>query len=59
MRNGPGFLEQIKASMEAHLVARSSRKLVVSAGVNDEYSTAMGASRVLVNTLWARRGLPI
>jgi predicted NBD/HSP70 family sugar kinase len=59
MRNGPGFLDQIRASMEEHLVARAGRGLVLSAGTDDEYSAAKGASRVLINTLWARRALPI
>jgi predicted NBD/HSP70 family sugar kinase len=59
MRNGPLFLEYIKTAMEEHLVARTSRRLVLSAGTNDEYSTAKGAARVLFNTLWARREMPI
>jgi predicted NBD/HSP70 family sugar kinase len=59
MRNTPAFLEQIKAGMEDHLVARANRSLVLSAGTNDEFSTAKGASRVLMNALWARRALPI
>ncbi|MDR1175118.1 MAG: ROK family transcriptional regulator [Treponema sp.] len=59
IRNGPYFFEQIKAGMEEHLVAKSNRTLILSAGVNDEYSTAKGASRVFINTLWAQRALPI
>jgi predicted NBD/HSP70 family sugar kinase len=59
IRNGPVMLNLIKDSMEHHLVARSARHLIVSAGSNDEYSTAKGAARVLINTLWAKRALPI
>jgi predicted NBD/HSP70 family sugar kinase len=59
MRNGPDFLDRIKASMEEHLTAKTDRGLVLQAGTRDEYSTAKGASRVLMNTLWARRALPI
>jgi predicted NBD/HSP70 family sugar kinase len=59
MRNNPSFLEQIKAAMEEHLVARASRSLVLSAGTSDEYSTAKGASRILADTLWAQRALPV
>jgi glucokinase len=59
MRNGLFFLKLINASLEDHLVARASRNLIVTAGSNDEYSTAKGAARVLMNTLWARRVLPI
>jgi predicted NBD/HSP70 family sugar kinase len=59
MRNGPSFLKLINASLEDHLVAKTSRNLIVTAGSNDEYSTAKGAARVLMNTLWAQRALPI
>jgi predicted NBD/HSP70 family sugar kinase len=59
MRNGSGFLDQIRASMEEHLAAKTDRGLVLQAGTGDEYSTARGAARVLMNTLWARRTLPI
>jgi predicted NBD/HSP70 family sugar kinase len=59
MRNGSGFLERIKASMEEHLAAKNDRGLILQAGTRDEYSTAKGAARVLMNTLWARRSLPI
>jgi predicted NBD/HSP70 family sugar kinase len=59
MRNGPFFLDAIKAAMEEHLVARAGRDLVLSAGTDDEYSAAKGASKVLVDTLWGRRELPI
>jgi hypothetical protein len=59
MRNGCAFFEQIKAAMDEHLIARASRKLVLSAGTLDEYSTARGASRMLLNTLWSQRRLPI
>jgi predicted NBD/HSP70 family sugar kinase len=59
MRNGPYFFERIRASMEEHVVTRSSRSLLLSAGTGGEYSTANGACRVLVNTLWVQRALPI
>jgi predicted NBD/HSP70 family sugar kinase len=59
MRNDPRFLDQIKAAMEEHLVARASRSIVLSAGASDEYSAARGASRILLDTLWTQRALPI
>jgi predicted NBD/HSP70 family sugar kinase len=59
MRNGPSFLELIKSSMEEHLITKTNRKLIVTAGSKDEYSTAKGAAMVLLNSLWARRALPI
>jgi predicted NBD/HSP70 family sugar kinase len=59
MRNSPSFLKLIKDSMEDHLVTGTNRGLVVTPGSNDEYSTAKGAARVLINTLWTRRVLPI
>jgi predicted NBD/HSP70 family sugar kinase len=59
MRNGPFFLDAIKSAMEEHLVAKTGRDLVLSAGTDDEYSAAKGASRVLIDTLWGRRELPI
>jgi predicted NBD/HSP70 family sugar kinase len=59
MRNNPRFLDQIKAAMEEHLVARAGRGIVLTAGTSDEYSAAKGASRILIDTLWARRELPI
>jgi predicted NBD/HSP70 family sugar kinase len=59
MRNGPGLFEQIKADMEKHIMLREGRRLEVSAGAGGEYSTANGACRVLMNTLWAERALPV
>ncbi|MDR0730708.1 MAG: ROK family protein, partial [Treponema sp.] len=59
MRNGPAFLDRIQTSMEEHLAAKTGRGLILQAGTRDEYSTAKGASRVLMNSLWARRTLPI
>jgi predicted NBD/HSP70 family sugar kinase len=58
-RNGPRFLEQIQDAMDEHVVARAGRHLLLSAGAGDEYSTAKGASRILLNTLWTGRKLPI
>jgi predicted NBD/HSP70 family sugar kinase len=59
MQNAPYFFIQIKAAMEEHIMPRTGRRLVVSVGIGGEYSTAEGASRVLLNTLWAERGLPV
>ncbi|MDR2619221.1 MAG: ROK family transcriptional regulator [Treponema sp.] len=59
MRSGPWFLDLIKASMEEHLTAKTDRGLVLQAGAMDEYSTAKGAARVLMNSLWSRRALPV
>jgi predicted NBD/HSP70 family sugar kinase len=59
MRNGPYFFEQIKASVEEHVMPCSGRNLMLSTGTKGEYSTANGACRVLMNTLWAERALMI
>jgi predicted NBD/HSP70 family sugar kinase len=59
MRSDPDFLDKIKVSMEEHLVTKANRSIILTRGTVDEYSTAIGASRVLTNTLWARRTLPI
>jgi predicted NBD/HSP70 family sugar kinase len=59
MQNDPAFLDKIKAGMEERLVAKLNRSILLTAGTMDEYSTAMGASRVFTNTLWAKRALPI
>nr|AGS57588.1 ROK domain-containing protein [uncultured bacterium] len=58
-QNGPWFLERIQAAMEEHIMPRTGRRLAVSSGKGGEYSTAAGASRVLLNTLWAERALPV
>jgi predicted NBD/HSP70 family sugar kinase len=59
MRNGPAFLEKIKDSIEAHRMRQAGRAVVISAGRGGEYSTANGASRVLSNSLWWNRKLPV
>jgi predicted NBD/HSP70 family sugar kinase len=59
MQNASYFFERIKAVMEEHIMPKASRYLVVSAGIGGAYSTAAGASRVLLNTLWAERALPV
>jgi predicted NBD/HSP70 family sugar kinase len=59
MRNGPYFFERIQAALEEHLMPRPGRRLAVSIGQGGEYSTAAGASRVLLDTLWAERALPV
>jgi predicted NBD/HSP70 family sugar kinase len=59
MKNGPLFFDQIKASIQKHQMRQAGRHMVMSAGAKGEYSTANGACRVLANTLWWRRALPI
>jgi predicted NBD/HSP70 family sugar kinase len=58
-RHGQRFSEQIQAAMEEHLMPRPGRRLALSSGSGGEYSTAAGASRVLLDTLWAERALPV
>jgi predicted NBD/HSP70 family sugar kinase len=59
MKNGPSFLDMIRSGMEDHIMPRSDRKLEVTAGTLEEFSTAQGACRALMNVLWAERALPI
>jgi predicted NBD/HSP70 family sugar kinase len=59
MKNGPAFFEKIKNSIETHKMRQAGRRVVISTGTKDEYSTANGACRVLANTLWQQRALPI
>jgi predicted NBD/HSP70 family sugar kinase len=59
MRNGPGFFGKIKNSIETHRMRQAGRAVVISAGKGGEYSTANGACRVLSNSLWWNRKLPV
>ncbi|MDR1835852.1 MAG: ROK family protein [Fusobacteriaceae bacterium] len=59
MRNGPSFFEKIKASIQKHKMKQTGRELVIFQGTKGENSTAMGACRLLVNTLWNEQRLPI
>jgi predicted NBD/HSP70 family sugar kinase len=59
MKNGPRFFDKIKVGMEKHKMRQAGRCMVMSVGAKGEYSTANGACRVLANTLWWRRALPI
>ncbi|MDR3147572.1 MAG: ROK family transcriptional regulator [Treponema sp.] len=59
MRNGPSFLEKIKASIETHRMRQAGRAVIISAGTGGEYSTANGACRVLSHSLWWNRKLPV
>ncbi|MDR0668525.1 MAG: ROK family transcriptional regulator [Treponema sp.] len=59
MRNGPFFLEKIKASIETHRMRQAGRAVIISTGRGGEYSTANGACRVLSNSLWRNRQLPV
>jgi predicted NBD/HSP70 family sugar kinase len=59
MRNGPAFFEKIQQSIETHRMRQAGRHLVVSAGTGGEYSTANGICRVLSNSLWWNRKLPV
>ncbi|MDR2135266.1 MAG: ROK family transcriptional regulator [Treponema sp.] len=59
MRNSPSFLEKITASIEAHRMRQAGRAVIISAGTGGEYSTANGACRVLSNSLWWNRKLPV
>jgi predicted NBD/HSP70 family sugar kinase len=59
MKNGPLFLERIKASVQKHRMRQAARTVVIRAGIGGEYSTANGACRALANDLWRRRALPV
>ncbi|MDR0730033.1 MAG: ROK family protein [Treponema sp.] len=59
MKNGLAFFDLIKAAMEEHVMPQAGRRLEMSIGAGGEFSTAKGASRMLMNTLWEQRALPI
>jgi predicted NBD/HSP70 family sugar kinase len=59
MKNGLVFFDLIKAAMEEHVMLQAGRDLELSIGTGGEYSTARGASRMLMNTLWEQRALPL
>ncbi|MFP3089858.1 ROK family protein [Treponema sp. TIM-1] len=59
MKNGPLFFNMIKTSLKKHQMRQVGRRLTISTETKGEYSTANGACRVLANTLWWRRALPI
>lgn len=59
MENAPSFFEQIRSRMETHVMPHGGRKLELAVGKGGEYSTAAGACRALLNTLWNEKALPI
>jgi predicted NBD/HSP70 family sugar kinase len=59
MRNGPLFFDKIKVSIQKHKMRHVGRHMIISTGIKGEYSTANGVCRVLANTLWWQRALPI
>jgi predicted NBD/HSP70 family sugar kinase len=59
MRNGPAFFEKIQHRIETHRMRQAGRAVVISAGKGGEYSTANGACRILSNSLWWNRKLPV
>jgi len=59
MRNDVSFFEKIKASIEKHKMKQTGRQLVITRGIKGENSTAAGVCRLLLNTLWRERSLPI
>jgi predicted NBD/HSP70 family sugar kinase len=59
MKNGPFFLEQIRAAMNEHVMPHAGRKLELAVGGGGEYSTARGASRALFNSFLTNQALPI
>jgi predicted NBD/HSP70 family sugar kinase len=59
MKNGPLFFDKIKISLQKHQMRQAGRHMKISMGTRGEYSTANGACRVLANTLWWRRALPV
>ncbi|MDR1252246.1 MAG: ROK family transcriptional regulator [Treponema sp.] len=60
MKSGPYFFEKINASIQKHKMWKAGdRHLVISTGTKGEFSTANGACRVLANSLWWQRALPI
>jgi predicted NBD/HSP70 family sugar kinase len=60
MRNSPYFFEKINASIQRHKMWKvNDHHLAISIGAKGEFSTANGACRVLANSLWWQRNLPI
>jgi predicted NBD/HSP70 family sugar kinase len=59
MKNGPFFLNLIKAGIEKYKMPLASPCLVISTGTESEFSTANGASRIFENKLWWQRALPV
>jgi predicted NBD/HSP70 family sugar kinase len=59
MKNSPLFGNKITESIQKHKMRFAGRRMIISVGIKGEYSTANGACRVLANTLWWQRALPI
>lgn len=59
MKNGPGFLEDIRRNTLRHKMRQAGRRVDIRCGTLEEYSTAVGACRVIANELWRRRELPV
>jgi predicted NBD/HSP70 family sugar kinase len=59
MKSRPWFYDKINAAIHRHKMHQAGRHLVVSVGTGGEYSTANGMCRVLANTLWWQRKLPV
>jgi predicted NBD/HSP70 family sugar kinase len=59
MKSHPWFYDKINASIQKHKMHQADRRLVVSIGTGGEYSTANGICRILANTLWWQRQLPV
>jgi predicted NBD/HSP70 family sugar kinase len=59
IRNDISFFEKILASIQRHKMNHAGRQMIVSRGAKGEYSTANGACRMLTNTMWNGRTLPI
>lgn len=59
MKNGPKFLEAIRKNTLRHKMRQAGRRVDIRCGTLEEYSTAVGACRVVANELWRRRELPV
>jgi predicted NBD/HSP70 family sugar kinase len=60
MKGNPYFFEKINASIQKHKMWKANdHHPVISIGAKGEFSTANGACRVLANSLWWQRNLPI
>jgi predicted NBD/HSP70 family sugar kinase len=59
MKNGPLFFDKIKAGLRKHQMKQAGQQMTLSMGTKGEYSTANGACKVLANTLWWQRALPV
>jgi predicted NBD/HSP70 family sugar kinase len=59
IRNDVSFFEKILASIRRHKMNHAGRQMVISRAAKGEYSTSNGTCKMLTNTMWNERTLPI